>query len=67
VKLSDIMGYANLSVYAEVAMVIFLIVFVAIAVRLWLPGRQQALRDAARLPLDDDPTPAATPRGSMHG
>jgi cbb3-type cytochrome oxidase subunit 3 len=66
-KLSDIMGNANLSIYAEVAMVIFLLVFLAIAVRLWLPGRQQALQEAARLPLDDDPTPAATPPGSTHG
>ncbi len=61
-KLSDIMSHANLAVYAEVAMVIFMLVFIAIAVRLWLPGRQQALRDAARLPLDDDSTFAAAPR-----
>lgn len=52
-KLSDIMGYANLSIYAEVAMVIFVLVFVAVAIRLWMPSRQQALRDAARLPLED--------------
>ena len=52
-KLSDIMGYADLAIYAEVAMVIFLLVFLTAAIRLWLPSRQQALRDAARLPLDD--------------
>jgi cbb3-type cytochrome oxidase subunit 3 len=67
VKLSDIMGNANLSVYAEVALVIFLIVFLALSVRLFLPGQDAELREAARLPLDDDPTPAATPRGSTHG
>ncbi len=61
-KLSDIMGHANLSMYAEVAMVIFLIVFVAVAVRLFLPGRQQDLQDAARLPLDEDASYAAVPR-----
>jgi cbb3-type cytochrome oxidase subunit 3 len=61
-KLSDIMGHANLSMYAEVAMVIFLIVFVAVAVRLFLPSRQQDLRDAARLPLEDDASFAAAPR-----
>lgn len=75
-KLSDIMGYADLSIYAEVAMVIFLLVFIAVAIRLWMPSRQQALRDAARLPLDDadeifthtsphastDTSPAAAPR-----
>lgn len=66
-KLSDIMGYADLSVYAEIALVIFLLVFVALSVRLFLPGQDAELRDAARLPLDDDPSPAATPRGSSHG
>lgn len=61
-KLSDIMGYADLSIYAEVAMVLFLLVFVAVAVRLWLPSRQQALREAAQLPLaDDTPTYTAAP------
>jgi len=67
VKLSDIMGYANLSTYAEVALLIFFIVFVALSVRLFLPGQEAELRAAARLPLDDDPKPAATPRGSTHG
>jgi hypothetical protein len=61
VKLSDIMGYAQLSVYAEVALVIFLAVFVAIAIRLWLPSRQQDLHDASMLPLLDDPSSAAHP------
>lgn len=54
-KLSDIMGYADLSRYAEVALVIFLVVFVLVTVRLWLPSRQQALREAALLPLNDEP------------
>jgi cbb3-type cytochrome oxidase subunit 3 len=67
VKLSDIMGNAGLAFYAEVALVIFMAVFVLITVRLFMPSAQQELREAARLPLDDDPTPAATPRGSTHG
>jgi hypothetical protein len=61
-KLSDIMGNAGLSIYAEVALVIFVVVFLVNAARLWLPSRQQELRDAAMLPLNDDPTPAARPR-----
>ena len=61
-KLSDIMGNANLSFYAEVAMVIFLIVFLAVAVRLFLPSRQKALEEASRLPLEDDASYAAAPR-----
>ncbi len=66
-KLSDIMGYANLAIYAEVAMVLFMLVFLAVAVRLFLPGRQQSLHDAAQLPFNDDPTTTATPHRSTHG
>ncbi len=60
-KLSDIMGNANLSFYAEVALVIFLVVFLAVAVRLFLPSRQKDLEEASRLPLEDDVTYAAVP------
>lgn len=54
-KLSDIMGHAGLSVYAEIALVLFMLVFLGVAVRLLLPNTPQAWRDAARMPLDDDP------------
>lgn len=60
-KLSDIMGNAGLSMYAEVALVIFLLVFIAVTIRLWMPGTQQAMRDVAMLPLNDDPSSAAKP------
>ncbi len=60
-KLSDIMGNANLSFYAEVALVIFLIVFLTVAVRLFLPSRQKDLQEAARLPLEEDASYAAAP------
>ncbi len=61
-KLSDIMGYANLAIYAEVAMVLFLLVFMSVAIRLWLPSQQQALNEASQLPLaDDTPDYAAAP------
>jgi cbb3-type cytochrome oxidase subunit 3 len=53
-KLSDIMSAANLSSYAEVALVIFFAVFILIVVRTWAPSRRQELEAAARLPLDDD-------------
>ena len=53
-KLSDIMSAANLSSYAEVALVIFCAVFVAIVVRTWLPSRRAELEAAARIPLEDD-------------
>jgi cbb3-type cytochrome oxidase subunit 3 len=53
-RLSDIMSAANLSAYAEVALVIFCLAFVAIVVRTWAPSRRAELEAAARIPLDDD-------------
>ena len=52
-KLSDIMGHAGLSLYAQIALVIFLSVFVAIVIRTFAPSRREELQDAALLPLDD--------------
>jgi cbb3-type cytochrome oxidase subunit 3 len=54
-KLSDIMAAAGLSFYAQVALVLFLIVFVAIAIRTFLPSCSRELDEAARLPLEDGP------------
>ena len=59
-KLSDIMGAAGLSAYAEVALVLFLGVFVAVTVRTFLPGRGAQLDADARLPFDEA-APAARP------
>jgi cbb3-type cytochrome oxidase subunit 3 len=53
-KLSDIMSYAQLSFYTEVALVLFLGVFIAITIRTFLPSRRAELEAASRLPLDDD-------------
>lgn len=53
-KLSDIMSYAQLSVYTEVALVLFLGVFLAITIRTFMPSRTKELEAAARLPLEDD-------------
>lgn len=52
-KLSDIMGHANLALYAEVALVLFLTVFLAVAFRTFAPSRRAAMERAGRLPLDD--------------
>lgn len=52
-KLSDVMSAAGLSVYAEVALVIFMGVFLGVACHLFLARRQyEGLRF---LPLDDEP------------
>ncbi len=63
-KLSDIMSYAQLSVYTEVALVLFLGVFLAVSIRTFLPSRQRELDAASRLPLEDDVvlTPRTTER-----
>lgn len=53
-KLSDIVSYAQLSSYAEVALVIFLGVFIAITIRTFMPSRRREMDAAARMPLEDD-------------
>lgn len=59
-RLSEIMSHAGLAFYAEVALVIFFIVFVAVALRVFSPSRKADYAAAARMPLDDE-TPV-TPR-----
>lgn len=54
-KLSDIMGNAGLSIYAQIALVIFLGVFIAVTIRTYAPSRRREMLDAAMLPLNDEP------------
>jgi len=60
VRLSEIMSHAGLAGYAEVALIIFFVLFVAIAARVLAPRRKAGYEAAARMPLDDE-TPV-TPR-----
>ena len=53
-KLSDIMGNAGLSMYAQVALVIFLAVFIAVTIRTWAPSRRRQMQEDAMLPLNDE-------------
>jgi len=58
-RLSDVVSGAGLAFYAQVALVLFLIAFLVIALRLWL-GRDRAEHERmSRMPLADDerPTP----------
>lgn len=65
-RLSDIMSAMALSSYAEVALVIFMIVFMAVALRL-LSKRHEAQWNAARyMPLDDLHPIAPQTRGGDH-
>ena len=59
-KLSDIMGNAGLSAYAEVALVLFLGVFIAIVIRTFAPSRRRELDEASMIPLDDGQSGGAT-------
>jgi cbb3-type cytochrome oxidase subunit 3 len=60
-RLSDIMSGAGLSVYAQIALLIFLATFVAIVIRTFAPSRRREMDEAARLPLDDGRTVTRRP------
>ena len=64
-RLSDIMAHAGLSMYAEVALVLFLLVFIGIVIRTFSPSQRKALDEASRLPLEDEqvvvPRPSKKP------
>ena len=52
-KLSDIMANAGLAIYAEVALVIFLLAFVAISWWVFRSANTARWNSAAMMPLDD--------------
>lgn len=62
-KLSDVMSAANLAIYAEVGLLIFFLVFVAVAVRV-LMRRPSAYDEVSRIPLSDEPVVPRTRRPS---
>jgi cbb3-type cytochrome oxidase subunit 3 len=61
-RLSDIMSGAGLAGYAEVALILFLLAFAAIATWIFLPSRKQDFDRAGRLPLEDEPPAPAKPK-----
>ena len=52
-SIADVVGASGLSGYAEIALLLFFAVFVAVAIRAMTANRA-ALDRAARLPLDED-------------
>ena len=52
-RLTDIMSGANLAVYPEIGLLIFLAVFAAIAVRVYRRSRGEEYARWAAMPLDD--------------
>jgi len=64
-RLSDIMAAAGLAGWAQAALVLFLVAFLAIGVAIAAPSRRKEFERASRMPLDDDPP--MTPRGPTGG
>ena len=64
-SISDVVSGAGLHVYAEIALVIFFAVFLAVLARVLL-SRRNGFEHASRLPLDDDwvSTPTSRTRDS---
>ncbi len=57
-KLSDVVSQAGLAGYAEIALILFLLVFVVVMVRTWRPSRRDELEAQRMLPLEpDSPAP----------
>lgn len=56
-RLSDIMGNSGLALFAEIALILFVVVFVAIVIRIFTARRSDMDRNA-RLPLEDGERPA---------
>lgn len=56
-KLSDVVGHAGLALYAEVALVLFALVFVAVLVDITRKARKPELDRQALIPLQDDRGP----------
>ncbi len=53
-KLADVVSHAGLALYAELAMILFILVFIGIAIATLRPGNKRAMDAASRLPFDDE-------------
>ena len=53
-SLTDVVSGAGLSVYAEVALVIFLVAFLGIVISLFAPSKKHTYEHLRRLPIDGD-------------
>jgi cbb3-type cytochrome oxidase subunit 3 len=62
-RMSDHMSQAGLALFAEIALVIFVLCFLGIVAWVYWPGRKQRWMHDARLPLDDTSTTPAPGKG----
>lgn len=65
-KLSDVVGNSGLSGYAVVALVLFILAFLAIVWWIFRPGASGRYRRDAQMPLDDH-TPQEPRNPGGHG
>jgi cbb3-type cytochrome oxidase subunit 3 len=63
-SISDVVSGAGLAGYAEVALIIFFLVFVAIGLRVVLARKTSFAREAS-LPLDDGSSAPVTPSAAQ--
>jgi len=49
------MSAADLAIYAEVGLVLFLLAFVGVVIHVLWPGRQVSHSEAMMIPLSDEP------------
>ena len=52
--LTSLMSHAGLAGYAEVALILFFAVFLAVAAWIFAPSRRKEMSEASHLPLEDD-------------
>jgi cbb3-type cytochrome oxidase subunit 3 len=65
-SLTDIMSEANLHFWAEVALVMFVALFVGVVLYVFARRNRAAFDHASRLPLDDAPTRTGVQENSRH-
>ena len=53
--LSDVMGNSGLSGYAVIAMILFMLAFLAIVIRLFRPSRRDEMERPRHIPFDEPP------------
>lgn len=53
-KLSDVMSAADLSIYAQVGLVLFMLVFLGVLVRVMWPGRGRLDDELVRIPFSKE-------------
>jgi len=64
VKLADVMSASGLSMYAIVALLLFVGAFLVVVLLIFAPGAKARHKRAAQLPLEDDSVRPAEQEGS---